>query len=124
MPHKPTRVQGASSVLAKWLWLAECEAATVERAEHLLLGAHAYVAYQLTGGAVACDRTTASTTGLLAPWSHVAYCSRILKELDLDERKLPPVLEAAAVLGTVQPAAAQQLGLPQLAGVPVIQVSE
>lgn len=53
-------------MLAKMLWLEEVEAATAREAQHLLLGAHSFVAYRLCG-AVACDRTTASTTGLLAP---------------------------------------------------------
>jgi xylulokinase len=53
-------------LLAKMLWLEEAEAATARESQHLLLGAHSFVAYRLCG-AVGCDRTTASTTGLLAP---------------------------------------------------------
>jgi len=56
-------------LLAKMLWLEQVEAATAREAQHLLLGAHSFVAYRLCG-AVACDRTTASTTGLLAPTVH------------------------------------------------------
>ena len=60
--------KSAAGCLAKWLWLERNEPASLRAAERMVLGAHSFLAYALTdGAAVACDPTTASTTGLLTP---------------------------------------------------------
>jgi len=60
--------KGAAACLSKWLWLQRHEPEVLAAADHMLLGAHSYLAYVLTGGeAAGCDPTTASTTGLLIP---------------------------------------------------------
>eukprot|EP00854_Cymbomonas_tetramitiformis_P006176 gene6176-7405_t len=118
-------VKGAASVLAKWLWMQEHQHEVLGSAEALLLGAHSYLAYRYTGGlAACCDRTTAATTGLLAPPAlrtpRSPWCSTVLHELSLEQSKLPTLVEADAQVGTISPAAARELGLPrQMHGLPV-----
>ena len=105
--------KGAASCLAKWLWLAECEPDALARADGLLLGAHSYLAWALSGGdARVCDRTTAATTGLLdartgafAPWA--------VEALGLDPRLLPRLAAADEVLGQVTASVVERLGLPR-----------
>jgi xylulokinase len=126
--------KGAASCLAKWLWLARHEARSLKAADVLLLGAHSYVAYRLTGGKAATDLTTASTTGLLhrggssgPRWAN----DEIGAFVGLDVSLLPHLptsrevnttgpRQLTAPLGRVTEGAVSDLGLPrQLAGVPV-----
>ena len=75
-----TNYKGAASVLAKWLWLAAEEPAALAAASTMLLGAHSYVVVAL-GGAAACDRTTASTTGAPSVRPLSALCPPYIRAL-------------------------------------------
>jgi len=107
--------QGASSVLAKWLWLQRHDAERLEQCRTILLGAHDYVRWRLCGQR-ATDFTTATTTGLLDlgtnDWAHA-----LLEELGLDAARLPALQAADTLSGEVTPVAARETGLP--AGAPV-----
>jgi xylulokinase len=134
--------KGAAACLSKWLWLSRHEPQSLAAAEHMLLGAHSYLAYVLTGGAAeaaACDTTTASTTGLLAPptlrlrkegegggvagvepprWAEAGVASFE----GLDPRLLPRLVDGAAPapVGVISREVLAALNLPRsLAGVPV-----
>jgi sugar (pentulose or hexulose) kinase len=77
-------------------------------------------------GGLCLSLRIASSSSRLSPSPTVnsttaEYCSGLLQSLSLDEAKLPPLLDAAAVLGAVTRSAAAELRLPQLAGVPVVQ---
>lgn len=85
-------------------------------ADWILPGGKDWLALRLTGVA-ATDPSCASTTGLMdigtRDWS-----AALVELLDLDRGLLPPILRAEAVVGTLRPAQAAELGLP--AGLPVI----
>lgn len=102
--------QGAASLLAKWRWLQEHEPATLAACQTILLGAHSYVGWRLSG-AVACDYTTASTTGLLDLLGN-DWAADLLVRLGLQTEKLPPLLAADAQIGVVTQTAAAATGLP------------
>lgn len=106
--------KGAAACLSKWLWLKRREPDVLAATEHILLGAHSYLAYVLTGGeAVVCDPTTASTTGLLAPPTRTAageveaprWAEDAVRSLNenLDPSLLPSLLRGATPgpVGTV-----------------------
>lgn len=107
--------QGAASLLAKWRWLQRHEPARLAACRTLLLGAHSYVGWRLSGAAT-CDYTTASTTGLLDLFGN-HWAIPLLSRLELETTKLPTLLAADAPMGTVTSAAAAATGLP--AGIPV-----
>lgn len=107
--------QGAASLLAKWRWVQRHEPARLAACHTILLGAHTYVGWRLSG-ATSCDYTTASTTGLL-DLSNNAWATTLLARLELPADKLPPLLPAEAALGVVTDRAADATGLP--AGLPV-----
>ena len=128
--------KSAAGCLAKWLWLERNEPASLRAAERMVLGAHSFLAYALTdGAAVACDPTTASTTGLLTPvtastdgdvlaprWA-LASDENVRRAFpEIDPEMLPDLIVGAAPdpVGEVSAAAAERLGLaPSFAGVPV-----
>ena len=107
--------QGAASLLAKWRWLQKHEPARLTACRTILLGAHSYIGWRLSG-ATSCDYTTASTTGLL-DLNNNAWATTLLARLELPADKLPPLLRADAPLGVVTSRAADATGLP--AGLPV-----
>lgn len=107
--------QGAASLLAKWRWLQHHESAQLAACHKLLLGAHSYVGWRLSGAAT-CDYTTASTTGLLDLLGN-DWALPLLNRLELEIDKLPTLLAADAPIGVVTSAAATATGLP--AGLPV-----
>eukprot|EP00192_Tetraselmis_astigmatica_P013431 CAMPEP_0117654882 /NCGR_PEP_ID=MMETSP0804-20121206/3984_1 /TAXON_ID=1074897 /ORGANISM="Tetraselmis astigmatica, Strain CCMP880" /LENGTH=328 /DNA_ID=CAMNT_0005461199 /DNA_START=161 /DNA_END=1144 /DNA_ORIENTATION=+ len=116
--------KGAASCLAKWLWLQRKEPQALEAADAILLGAHSYVAYWLTGE-LGSDVTTASTTGLLAPGHPPSWAIKEIRDLqqDLNTSLLPPLpsISKTEPIGMVTAAAAAKMGSPadSLAGVPV-----
>ena len=128
--------KSAAGCLAKWLWLERNEPASLRAAERMVLGAHSFLAYALTdGAAVACDPTTASTTGLLTPvtastdgdvlaprWA-LASDENVRRAFpEIDPEMLPDLIVGSAPdpVGEVSAAAAERLGLaPSFAGVPV-----
>ncbi|MVA97421.1 xylulose kinase [Nitratireductor sp. CAU 1489] len=81
----------------------------------LLFGAKDALALRLTGRA-AIDPTTASTTGLMDIHSR-RWDTALLDCADLAPRMLPDILPADAVVGTLLPAPAAELGLAP--GLPV-----
>lgn len=107
--------QGAASLLAKWRWLQRHAAARLAACHKLLLGAHSYIGWRLSGAAT-CDYTTASTTGLLDLFGN-DWAIPLLRRLELETDKLPTLLAADAPIGAITPAAATATGLP--AGLPV-----
>ncbi|MCC6456247.1 MAG: hypothetical protein IT328_14935 [Caldilineaceae bacterium] len=109
--------QTASSVLAKWLWLAQHAPAQLAAAQTLLLGAHDYVTWRLCG-ARTTDYTTAATTGLLALRTN-CWDEATLRTLGLNPALLPTLQRAGAQVGMVSADAADLTGLPQ--GVPIFQ---
>lgn len=115
LTRRTGNLQGGSSVLAKWLWLQRHEPKRLAAAHTLLLGAHDYIGWRLTGVAAA-DFTTASTTGLL-DLSERMWLVDVLAELGLDGGLLPPLLSGSERLGAVRGEAAQATGLPE--GLPV-----
>uniref|UniRef100_A0A061QQB8 Glycerol kinase n=1 Tax=Tetraselmis sp. GSL018 TaxID=582737 RepID=A0A061QQB8_9CHLO len=116
--------KGAGSCFAKWLWLYNNEPAILSVADRILLGAHSYVAYRLTGR-YAADLTTSSTTGLLrfgkSPEWATAEIERACPGLDV--KQLPPLLASdklSAPLDYLTTRGVEELGLPAcLIGVPV-----
>lgn len=109
--------QGASSVLAKWRWLATHEPARLAATRTLLLGSHDYVAWRLCG-ARAADPTTAATTGLL-DWRTRTWAHELLAQVGLDASLLPALHTSGEAIGVVGADAAIATGL--LAGTPVLQ---
>ncbi len=110
--------QGASSLLAKLLWLSRHEPQALAHSAHLLVGAADFVAHKLTGIPVA-DTTTASTTGLLDINTRAWLGRDLLSTLGLEHiyPQLPPVRAGGSLVGTLRPECAAQLGLRE--GIPV-----
>ena len=129
--------KGAAACLSKWLWLQRNEPETLRCAEHILLGAHSYLAYVLTNGnAVSCDTTTASTTGILQPPTLIGggggggggvepprWAEDVVSLFDaLDPSMLPRLIDGAtpAPVGDISRETMEALRLPEcLVGVPV-----
>lgn len=118
---------GASSCLAKLLWLSEHEAPSLAEADAVLLGAHSFLCLRLCG-TLAADSVCASTTGLLdirappalsaPPASAVpsytpegtaevgsCWATEILEKLGLASAvsKLPPLLPTTRPAGSLLP---------------------
>lgn len=109
--------QGASSVLAKWRWLAAHAPARLAVTRTMLLGSHDYIAWRLCG-ARAADPTTAATTGLL-DWRTRTWAHDLLARLGLDAALLPELHDSGTQIGVVSATAAVATGIP--AGAPVLQ---
>lgn len=107
--------QGAASLLAKWRWLQRHEPARLTACRTILLGAHSYVGWRLSG-TPSCDYTTASTTGLLDLAGN-DWATALLTQLELAPDKLPALLPADMSIGIVTSSAAIATGLP--AGLPI-----
>ncbi len=104
-PEAVGRPPDPTAVAAKWRWLVGHEPETVAATRHVLFGAGGEVVRRLTG-AVMCDHTTASTTGMYALANH-AWWPPVIEVDDipappLDDRRPWPIL----------PGIAQELGLP------------
>lgn len=102
--------QDASSLLAKWRWLANHEPDRLAASHTLLLGAHSYVGWRMCGTA-SCDYTTAATTGLLDLHTN-GWATELLERLGLNATMLPPLCPASQRIGSLTEEAAQQLQLP------------
>jgi xylulokinase len=109
--------QGASSLLAKWLWLQTHEPQRLAACRKILVGAHEYIGWHLYGAAGA-DYTTAATTGLLDLNAN-RWSFDLLTALGLDADKLPGLHAATSVQGEVTAAASAATGIP--AGTPVFR---
>ena len=107
--------KGATSCIAKWLWLQQEDPESLAKAEKILLGAHDYIAWRLSGSAV-CDLTTASTTGLLDKTSAATgyrWCTDLLAQAGIErtEELLPKLESASSVCGKMTEAIVDTLGL-------------
>lgn len=98
----------ATHVAPKIQWLAENEPRVYERAAQFLLPG-SYLAHHLTGEA-AVDYSNASSTLLLDVRSK-QWSPEMCAVFKIDAGTLAPIGAASAVLGTLRPAAAQELGL-------------
>ncbi|MEM9516919.1 MAG: FGGY family carbohydrate kinase [Actinomycetota bacterium] len=109
-PHAVGRPPDPTAVAAKWRWLVDNEPNTVAATRHVVFGAGGEVVRRLTG-AVMCDHTTASTTGMYelsarSWWPPIAKIDD-LPVPPLDDRRPWPML----------PTFAEELGLPPTATV-------
>lgn len=101
--------------LEKLMWIRAMRP-QVYRDTYKVLHTKEYIAFKMTGQ-FATEPTDASGTHLYdlrkGDWSHT-----IFDATGLDVEKMPPLKKTTDVVGTVSPAAAEELGLP--AGVPVV----
>ncbi len=106
--------QDASTFPAKLLWLARHESQVFKSSQHLLFGAADFLAFKLTGRAVA-DTTTAATTGLLNLHTRQLLDDSTLKTLNLAEMRhlFPDVRNGGAKIGGLHKQAADALDLPE-----------
>ena len=112
-------LQDAAAVPAKIAWLAAHEPAALDRAEHLLFSAPAYVARR-AGAASACDVLTASTTGLLDVEAR-GWDDELAAAAGARPATLPPltgVTPGDDVVGGVSSTASDALGVA--AGTPLV----
>lgn len=100
---------------ASLLWLRHHDPALLDRIRHVVLPKD-YVRLKLTG-AVASDPSDDAATGLFDITAK-AWSTEIIRAAGLPETIFPPLLDSAAVAGTLTTAAAETLGLP--AGIPVV----
>jgi len=98
----------------KVLWVRKNEPDVWAKAKHILLPKD-YVRYKLTG-VYAQEISDASGTNLLDVPNR-CWSEEICKAIDLDMSMLPPIVESAAVAGTITEEAAKLTGLK--AGTPV-----
>jgi xylulokinase len=104
----------ASSLPAKIMLLKSRSAFTAETS--LLLGAHDYLCWRLTGRSVT-DPTNAATTGLLN-YRTACWDEQILSVLGITKGTLPLIEPAGSITGVITPEAAASCRLS--AGLPVI----
>lgn len=105
--------QDASTLAAKIAWVRRHEPDVWRRTRGTLFGAHSWVAWRACG-APACDRTTASTTGLYD------FDADRWATAPLDDEAaalLPPLHPTTDVLGRLRADAAADLGLEEGIGV-------
>jgi xylulokinase len=107
----------ATSVLAKWLWLARNAPEQLASAQTLLPGAHDYIAWRLCG-ARTTDYTTAATTGLLDLRAN-RWDEATIRALGLNPALLPVLQQAGTHVGVLSESAARATSLP--VGIPVFQ---
>jgi xylulokinase len=106
----------ASGFMAATLaWLARHEPATLGRAA-LVMSPKDALRLRLTGEA-ATEPSDGSGTGMLNPATR-RWAPEILAAVGIEADRLPPLLEASAVAGTLRAVAAAELGLPP--GIPVV----
>jgi xylulokinase len=105
--------KGAVSVLPKLCWLYSHHPDLLERAAHILLGAHDWIFFWLTGEAVT-DMTNASVTGLLRSGDD-EWAADMMAEAGLPAwlvDKLPALSTSGPAMAWLKPAAAESLGWP------------
>lgn len=75
------------------------------------IGTKDYIHYRMTG--VLCtDPSNASGSGVYSLQNEI-YVDDYIKASGVDANKLPPIVPSTAVVGTLAPAAAKELGLPE-----------
>jgi xylulokinase len=109
----------ATNVAAKWRWLTRHEPARTGDARRVLFGSHSVVVANMTGR-MACDPTTAATTGLL-DLAVGSWAAPVLEACGLPGGLMPEVVAATHLVGNLGAPAAAQLGLT--AGIPVVHAA-
>ncbi|RKX79423.1 MAG: hypothetical protein DRP87_03255 [Spirochaetes bacterium] len=104
-----------TSIPAKLLWLKKNKKEVYSSAQYILLGAHDYISWKLTGKP-RCDYTNASTTSLLSIQNNT-WAEEILSALGLKTDLLPELVPSQQCDGNLAPDMAELLNLP--AGTPV-----
>ena len=94
--------------LAKLLWFKEERPQLYERAHKFLL-LEDYLLFRLTGRFVT-EKSLLTSTGYY-DIRHDCYWEGVLRKLDLDERKLPEILDCGQFVGNLQQEVAAALGL-------------
>ena len=94
----------------KLMWFRKHEAEWFDRAD-VILGTKDYVNYRLTG-VKATDRSYASGSGVY-DLRQRAYAEDLIAASGLPASVFPRIVPATQVLGTLTPAAARSLGLPE-----------
>lgn len=107
----------AFNTIYKLVWLKENRPELLEKA-HAWLFISNLLAYKLTG-IMATDRTMAGTSQL-TDLETGDFSKLILNRLGLRCSLFPPTVDAGETIGLLTPEAAAAMGLPALAGVPVI----
>ncbi|MBT8778001.1 L-fuculokinase [Akkermansia muciniphila] len=107
----------AFNTIYKLVWLKENRPELLEKA-HAWLFISNLLAYKLTG-IMATDRTMAGTSQL-TDLETGDFSPFILDRLGLRRDLFPPTVDAGEIIGVLTPEAAASIGIPALAGVPVI----
>ncbi|MCC8147807.1 L-fuculokinase [Akkermansia sp.] len=107
----------AFNTIYKLVWLKENRPELLEKA-HAWLFISNLLAYKLTG-VMATDRTMAGTSQL-TDLETGDFSTFILDHLGLRRDLFPPTVDAGETIGILTPEAAAGMGIPALAGVPVI----
>lgn len=107
----------AFNTLYKLIWLRENRPELLDRAAAWLFISDIF-AHRLTGK-MATDRTMAGTSQM-TDLATGDFSERILGAVGLRRELFPRLVNAGEVIGEVLPAAAKAMGLPELAGLPVI----
>lgn len=107
----------AFNTLYKLIWLRENRPELLDRACAWLFISNIF-AHRLTG-VMATDRTMAGTSQM-TDLATGDFSPRILEAAGLRRELFPRMVDAGEVIGQVLPAAAEAMGLPELAGVPVV----
>lgn len=107
----------AFNTIYKLVWIKENRPELLEKA-HAWLFISNLLAYKLTG-VMATDRTMAGTSQL-TDLETGDFSELILNRLGLRRGLFPPTVDAGETIGVLTPEAAAAMGIPALAGVPVI----
>ncbi|CAN5391769.1 xylulokinase [soil metagenome] len=107
----------ATNVVAKWRWVLRHEPGVAARTTHVLFGGHSAIVQRLTG-VVACDPTTAATTGAYSLAS-ASWWDPAVREFN--GCSLPDVVAPTAVCGRLTEHPAADLGLRS--GIPVVHAN-
>lgn len=107
----------AFNTIYKLVWIRENRPELLEKARAWLFISN-LLAYRLTG-IMATDRTMAGTSQL-TDLETGDFSEFILNRLGLRRDLFPPTVEAGETIGILTPEAAAAMGIPALAGVPVI----
>lgn len=107
----------AFNTIYKLIWLKENRPDLLEKA-HAWLFISNILAHKLTG-VMATDKTMAGTSQL-TDLKTGDFSPLILERLELRRDLFPPTIEAGQPIGAITPEASEAIGIPNLAGVPVI----
>jgi len=104
------QVPDAQSLLSQLCWLKECDQPLYERTWRFA-PPNSLITH-LLGGGTFCDLSLAASTHLL-DLGRMDWSPRVLASCGLSPLKLPELRPAGTAVGTLSPAIARELGLPQ-----------